>query len=65
MNVVLDFCLQTGLISPSNEEYDLLLERLKSRMEENHEETIYVIGIGGKVVILILIFCLLSFDSLT
>ena len=40
--------LQTSLISPSHEEYEVLIERLKDRVEDNNGETIYEIGTGGK-----------------
>ena len=42
------FLLQLALISPTHEEYDLLIERLKERIEEGQGETIYEIGTGGK-----------------
>ena len=34
-------------MSPTSEEYDMLLDRLRTRMEDSHEETIYVVGTGG------------------
>ena len=35
-------------MSPSNDEYDLLLERLRERMMSTNRETIYEIGTGGE-----------------
>ncbi|ELU07355.1 hypothetical protein CAPTEDRAFT_141891, partial [Capitella teleta] len=37
---------QTCLVSPTNVEYDLLLGRLRVRMEDNHEEAIFIVGTG-------------------
>lgn len=34
------------MISPNAEQYDLLHQRLKERLEESHGETIYDIGIA-------------------
>ena len=38
---------QTALVSPSNEEYEILLDQLRERISENQGETIYIIGTGG------------------
>lgn len=38
-----------ALVSPTNEEYDMLIDRLKERIMENQGETIYEIGVGGKI----------------
>ena len=35
------------LVSPSNDEYEQLVERLRERMNETCMETIYEIGTGG------------------
>ncbi|KAK2142972.1 hypothetical protein LSH36_891g02046 [Paralvinella palmiformis] len=35
-----------ALVSPSNEEYEILLDQLRERINENQGETIYIIGIG-------------------
>jgi hypothetical protein len=48
INIYMIFVLQTCLISPTNEEYDMLVDHLRMRMEDNHEETIYVVGTGGE-----------------
>ena len=39
-----------ALISPNDEQFDLLLHKLKERLEEGHGETIYEIGVGGESV---------------
>ena len=39
-----------ALISPNDEQFDLLLHKLKERLEEGHGETIYEIGVGGEPV---------------
>ena len=41
------------LVSPTEEEYDFLFQRLRERMDENQGETIYIIGIGGNFIFLI------------
>lgn len=37
---------RVALISPNDEQFDLLLHKLKERLEEGHGETIYEIGVG-------------------
>ena len=37
-----------ALVSPSNDEYDYLLDRLRERIVENQGETIFEMGTGGK-----------------
>lgn len=39
---------QTALVSPTNDEYEFLLETIKERVEEGQGETIYEVGTGGK-----------------
>ncbi len=39
---------QDVLVSPNNEEYELLLDDLKDRVMEHQGETIYVVGTGGR-----------------
>ncbi|XP_051791088.1 GTP-binding protein 1 isoform X2 [Erpetoichthys calabaricus] len=43
----LDFTSKVALVSPSGEQYDLLLRQLRDRMDEGCGETIYVIGVGS------------------
>jgi hypothetical protein len=47
---VLIFCLlcvfQTALVSPTSEQFDLLLRQLRERLDDGRGETIYEIGIG-------------------
>ena len=43
-----DWWLQTALVSPTEEEYDQLLQRLQIRIDENQGETIFIVGVGGK-----------------
>ena len=45
------FYLQHILVSPNNEEYEMLLDDLKDRVMEHQGETIYVVGTGGKIII--------------
>ena len=42
------FIFQTALVSPTNDEYEFILETIKERVEEGQGETIYEIGTGGK-----------------
>ena len=51
MCIILLFNFQGALISPTHEEYDVLLERLSERISEAQGETIYVIGTGGKITV--------------
>ena len=37
-----------ALISPDDDQFDILLHKLKERMDEGHGETIYEIGVGGE-----------------
>lgn len=37
-----------ALISPTDEQFDILLHKLKERLDEGHGETIYEVGIGGE-----------------
>lgn len=37
---------RVALISPNDEQFDILLHKLKERLEEGHGETIYEIGVG-------------------
>ena len=39
--------MQLAMISPDDEQFDLLLHKLKERLDEGHGETIYEIGVGG------------------
>ncbi|XP_051573606.1 GTP-binding protein 1-like isoform X2 [Myxocyprinus asiaticus] len=43
----IDFCSKLALVSPSGEQYDLLLRQLRERMDEGCGETIYVVGVGS------------------
>ncbi len=40
--------LQMALVSPTAAEFDVLLGRLRERVEESQGETIYIIGTGGR-----------------
>ena len=40
---------QTALVSPSNEEYEYIMEIIKERVEEGQGETIYEVGVGGEI----------------
>jgi hypothetical protein len=40
------FCLQTALVSPNEEQYELLLKKIKERIEDGRGETIFDIGVG-------------------
>ena len=42
------FFFQTALVSPTNDEYEFIVETIKERVEEGQGETIYEIGTGGK-----------------
>jgi GTPase len=47
VNIELIFVLfQSCLVSPTEEQYELLLKRLKERVESGRGETIYDIGVG-------------------
>jgi len=35
-------------VSPTNDEYEFIVETIKERVEEGQGETIYEIGTGGK-----------------
>lgn len=37
---------RVALISPTDEQFDLLLRKLKERLDEGHGETIYEVGVG-------------------
>lgn len=37
---------KVGLVNPTDEEYEILLEHLRERLNENHAECIYTIGTG-------------------
>lgn len=37
-----------ALISPTDEQFDILLHKLKERLDEGHGETIYEVGVGGE-----------------
>ena len=39
--------LQLALVSPSNEEFEMLLEEIRTRIMETQGETIYELGVGG------------------
>ena len=39
---------QTALVSPTNDEYEYILETIKETVEEGQGETIYEIGTGGE-----------------
>ena len=43
--------MQHILVSPNNEEYEMLLDDLKDRVMEHQGETIYVVGTGGTILI--------------
>lgn len=55
------FFFQTALVSPTSEQFDLLLRQLRERLDDGRGETIYEIGIGlGKDIFLYArIFCYL------
>lgn len=36
-----------ALVSPNSEEYEFLVETIKTRVEDSQGETIYEIGVGG------------------
>ena len=38
-----------SLLSPSDEQFDVLLQKLMERLEEGQGETIYEIGVGGEL----------------
>ena len=40
--------IQMALISPTDEQFDILLHKLKERLDEGHGETIYEVGVGGE-----------------
>lgn len=42
------FSLQTALIGPNNDEFEILIETVQERTIEGQGETIYEIGTGGK-----------------
>lgn len=43
------FCIFQGhLISPNNEEYDIIVDMIKERLDEGQGETIYEVGTGGE-----------------
>lgn len=39
---------QTALVSPTNDEYEFIVESIKERVEEGQGETIYEVGTGGE-----------------
>ena len=39
---------QTILVSPNDEEYDMLLRQLQQRIQDGNGETLYEIGVGGR-----------------
>jgi len=39
--------IQHALVSPTNDEYEYLLETIRERVEEGQGETIYELGTGG------------------
>ena len=41
--------LQIDLVNPTEAEFEILLDQLRERLNENHAECIYTIGSGGKV----------------
>ena len=41
--------MQVSLLSPSDEQFDVLLQKLMERLEEGQGETIYEIGVGGEL----------------
>ena len=47
MIVIFGF-IQMALISPTDEQFDILLHKLKERLDEGHGETIYEVGVGGE-----------------
>ena len=46
--------VQVALISPTDEQFDLLLRKLKERLDEGHGETIYEVGVGGEGILRLL-----------
>ena len=46
--VVIFGFIQIALISPTDEQFDILLHKLKERLDEGHGETIYEVGVGGE-----------------
>lgn len=45
------FVYQTALVSPSHEEYDLLVDNMRLLIEDGQGETIFEVGTGGKHVV--------------
>lgn len=39
--------MQIDLINPTEAEFEVLLEQLRERLNENHAECIYTVGSGG------------------
>lgn len=44
--MLIDFLLQTALVSPNEKQFDLLQQRLKERLEDGRGETIFDVGVG-------------------
>lgn len=45
---VTSLIFQTALVSPTNDEYEFIVESIKERVEEGQGETIYEVGTGGE-----------------
>lgn len=43
-----DDLVQHALVSPSSEQYEILMETIKHRVEDTQGETIYEVGMGGR-----------------
>lgn len=43
----MSYVFQTALVSPTNDEYEFILETIKEQVEEGQGETIYEVGTGG------------------
>lgn len=48
INEIFCLCLQTALVDPSEEDYDVLSDRLKVRLREGQGEFIYEVGTAGE-----------------
>jgi hypothetical protein len=44
--LLIDFLLQTALVSPNEKQFDLLQQRLGDRLQDGRGETIFDVGVG-------------------
>jgi hypothetical protein len=44
--LLIDFLLQTALVSPDEKQFDLLQQRLRDTLQDGRGETIFDVGVG-------------------